>query len=47
MMNSDSFKKLISKYDYTDGDKNRRLVQNMLSSKTMGDKFEEVFNGLK
>ena len=43
----EKFKKMISKYDYTDGDKNRRLVQNMLSSKNMGDKFEKVFNGLK
>ena len=43
----EKFKKMISKYDYTDGDKNRRLVQNMLSSKTMCDKFEKVFNGLK
>ena len=43
----EKFKKMISEYDYTDGDKNRRLVHNMLSSKTMGDKFEEVFNGLK
>ena len=43
----EKFKKMISKYDYTDGEKNIKLVQNMLSSKTMGDKFEEVFNGFK
>ena len=43
----EKFKKMISKYDYTDGEKNSRLVKTMLSSKNMGDKFEEVFNGLK
>jgi hypothetical protein len=43
----EKFKKMISKYDYTDGKKNSELVKNLLSSKTMGDKFEKVFNGLK
>ena len=35
---------MILKYDHTDGEKNQRLVSNMLSSKVMGDKFEKVFN---
>ena len=43
----EKFKKMISKYDYTDGKRNRELVQNMLSSKIMGDKFEKVFSGFK
>ena len=43
----EKFKKMISKYDYTDGEKNSRLVKNMLSSKNMGDEFEKVFSGLK
>ena len=43
----EKFKKMISKYNHTDGERNRRLVSNMLSSKVMGDKFEKVFNGLK
>jgi hypothetical protein len=43
----EKFKKMISKYDYTDGKINRELVQNILSSKIMGDKFEKVFSGLK
>jgi len=43
----EKFKKMISKYDYTDGEKNTELVKTLLSSKTMCDKFEKVFNGLK
>ena len=43
----EKFKKMILKYDHTDGEKNQRLVSNMLSSKVMGDKFEKVFNGFK
>tara|TARA_Y100000296_G_C5163136_1_gene253052 strand:+ start:1177 stop:2094 length:918 start_codon:yes stop_codon:yes gene_type:complete len=41
------FKEMLSKYDYTDGEKNRRLVRNMLSSKNMCDLFEKVFRELK
>ena len=46
-MNISKFKEMLSKYDYTDGEKNRRLVRNMLSSKNMCDLFEKVFRELK
>ena len=42
----EKFQKMLSEYDYMDGNTNRRLAQNILSSKTMCDKFEEVFIGL-